>query len=153
MSERTKALIIKYGSCFLITFLWTIAYVLNRCTGDVSIFAWNEWISALQTGIKRTETVDWYHWICDGLTLPSMLQLSAGLMIWISNAGVFDILGYTIKSFLRMFSSDKERYGTYGDYVEEKREKRVQGYGFLIISGSISMGLTLLFLTLYMMVA
>ena len=149
MSKRTRVLLVKYGSCFLLTFLWTIVYVLDHCTGDASILVWSEWISALQTGIQETKAVDWYHWICDGLTLPSMLLLSAGLMIWISNAGAFDILGYTFKSFIRMFTSDRDSHETYGDYVAEKKEKRIHGYGFLIISGSISMGLTLLFLALY----
>lgn len=153
MSKRTKAIIIKYGISFLITFLWTVAYVLNRCADGASMLVWNEWIQAVQVGIRETKAVEWYHWICDGLTLPSMLLLSAGLMLWISNAGMFDLLGYAFKSFIRMFTSDRERYMTYGDYVEEKKEKRVKGYGFLIISGSISMGLTLLFLALYMMVA
>ena len=149
MSKRTQILLIKYGSCFLLTFILTVLYVLSRCTCGASIFLWSEWISALQTGAQEAKIVDWYHWICVGLPLPSMLLLSAGLMIWISNAGAFDILGYTFKSFIRMFTSDRDSHETYGDYVAEKKEKRIHGYGFLIISGSISMGLTLLFLALY----
>lgn len=112
------------------TAVFAAVYVLNHYTENATL-------------------TDWCHWICDGLTFPSTLLLSAGLMIWISNAGAFDLLGYTFKSFIRLFSSDKTSYGTYGDYVAEKKEKRVKGYGFLLISGSISMGLALVMLVLY----
>lgn len=135
MSKRAKILLIKYGCSFLGVALFTALYVISRYT-------------------ENATAANWFQWLCDGMTLPSILLLSAGLLIWISNNGAMDLLGYTFKTFIQLFnSSDKKRHGTYGDYVAEKKEKRVKGYGFLLISGSISMGLTLLFLVLYFAVS
>lgn len=131
MSKRAKTLLVKYGCCFLFVTVFTALYVAGRYTDDASV-------------------VDWCQWLCDGMTLPSILLLSMGLLIWIGNNGAFDLLGYTFKSFINLFqSSEKKSFGTYADYVVEKREKRVKGYGFLLVSGLISMGLTLLLLVLY----
>ena len=131
MSNRAKTLLIKYGGCFLFVGLFTALYVRSHFTAEATV-------------------VDWCQWICDGMTLPSIVLLSMGLLIWIGNNGAFDLLGYTFKSFINLFqSSEKKSFGTYADYVVEKREKRVKGYGFLLVSGLISMGLTLLMLVLY----
>ncbi len=151
MSKRTKILLIKYGSCVLFVALCTGIYVLDRCAGAVPIRQWQEFWAAVAAAGRNAGTTQWLHWFCDGLTLPSVLLLSAGAMLWISNAGVFDLLGYTLQNLLRLFtSSDRKSFGTYGDYVEEKKEKRLQGYGFLLISGAISMGVTILLLVLYL---
>lgn len=151
MSKRAKILLIKYGFCFLFVALFTGIYVLDRCAGMVSIRQWKEFWAAVAAAGQNVPTGDWLHWFCDGLTLPSVILLSAGVMTWVSNAGIFDLLGYTFRNLLLLFtSSDRKSFGTYGDYVEEKREKRLHGYGFLLISGGISMGVTLLLLVLYM---
>lgn len=151
MSKRAKILLIKYGSCLLFVALCAGIYVLDRCAGMVPIRQWKEFWAAVAASGRSVPLKDWLHWFCDGLTLPSVVLLSAGAMLWISNAGVFDLLGYTFRNLLRLFTSaERKSFGTYGDYVEEKKEKRLHGYGFLLISGGISMGLTLLLLSLYL---
>ena len=133
MNKRTIARLIKYGSSFLFVIAAAAIYVYSRYTPNAT-------------------TLQWYHWICDGLTLPSMLLLCAGLLLWITNAGALDILGYAGRFVIQMFlPGGKKRYGTYGDYVLEKQEKRIKGYGFLLITGAISMVATFLFLALYLM--
>lgn len=140
MSRRTKILLIKYGSCILFAAICAGIYVANRFAAEAV---------GGQASLEQ-----WLHWLCDGLTLPSTVLLSAGLMLWISNAGVFDLLGYTLQNLFRLFtSSDRKNFGTYGDYVEERKEKRLQGYGFLLISGAISMGATLLLLIWYLSIS
>ncbi len=150
MSKRTKIRLIKYGSCFLFVLLSAAMYVLDRCTGDVNMTDWSEWVESLRQAIAVSKPVEWYQWICDGLTLPSVLLLSSGILIWVSNAGALDFLGYSGRFIAQLFlPATHKRYGTYGDYVLERKDKRVKGYAFLLISGAVSMGLTLLFLGLY----
>ena len=159
MSERKKTRLIKYGSCALIVCLMASLYIYSRYTSD-----WNtrfaDRIGELPTWWSRVAfwfqcpgvpgAVAWFQWICDGLTLPSVSLLSAGLLIWVSNAGALDALGYAGRFVMQMFlPAGKKRYGTYGDYVLERREKRIRGYGFLLISGAVSLGITLLMLALY----
>jgi hypothetical protein len=153
LSKRAKVLLLKYGASWGFILLAAAAYVLDRCAGGARLSPLGEWFHAVGEGMMTAEAVDWFHWLCDGLTLPSILVLSVGLMIWISNAGMFDLLSFTVSSFFQLFvSDDKRKHGTYGDYVAERKEKRVRGYSFLLITGAASMGLTLLFLLLYTMV-
>ena len=150
MSKRTKVLLLKYGITSAFILIAAAAYVLDRCAGGAPLSPMQDWFNAVGAGAKAAELVDWFHWLCDGFTLPSMLVFFAGVMIWISNAGMFDLLSFTLSSFFQLFvSDDKKKRGTYGDYVAERREKRVHGYSCLLITGAIFAGLTVLFLLLY----
>lgn len=132
MSKRAITRLVKYGCSSLFVIASAVIYVASRYTPNAT-------------------TLQWYHWLCDSLTLPSMLLISAGVILWVSNAGALDALGYAGRFVIQMFlPASKKRYGTYGDYVLEKQEKRIKGYGFLLITGAISMAVNLVFLALYL---
>lgn len=164
MSKRTKIRLVKYISCLVFVLVLAGSYVLGQhstqfreaygaslefktALGDMTFFEKTRlWFQFFKTH----SLVEWYRWISDGLTLPSVTLLSAGLLIWVSNAGALDLLGYSGRFMLQLFlPANKKRYGTYGDYVAEKQEKRIKGYGFLLISGAISLAVTFVFIALF----
>ena len=171
MSKRTKIRLVKYISCLVFVLVLAGSYVLGQHStqfrelygafpklGDMSFFEkvrlWFQLFSErarLWFQFFESHTlVEWYRWISDGMTLPSVTLLSAGLLIWVSNAGALDLLGYSGRFMLQLFlPANKKRYGTYGDYVAEKQEKRIKGYGFLLISGAISLAVTFVFIALF----
>lgn len=162
MSKRILVRPIKYGACFLLVFMMAGSYVGGKYSGALtaryeeflSQMAFFEKISFGFQHLRDFDALKWYHWICDGLTLPSVILLSAGLLIWVSNAGALDLLGYSGRLLVQMFlPAGKKCHGTYGEYVAEKREKRVRGYGFLLVCGAVSLGVNFLFLFLYDTVA
>lgn len=91
-----------------------------------------------------------YRMLCDAFTIPGLLMLMVGLLLLISNEGMFDgllyALSYAVKTLIPLWGRDHERYY---DYVERKREKRVHGYGFLFVSGAVFMVIALVFLILF----
>ena len=175
MSKRTKIRLVKYISCLVFVLVLAGSYVLGQhstqfreaygaslefktALGDMTFFEktrlWFQFFfekTRLWFQFFKTHSlVEWYRWISDGLTLPSVTLLSAGLLIWVSNAGALDLLGYSGRFMMQLFlPASKKRYGTYGDYVAEKQEKRIKGYGFLLISGAISLAVTFVFIALF----
>lgn len=158
MSKRTKIRLVKYISCLVFVLVLAGSYVLGQHSTqfrelygasleDMKFF---EKVNLWFAFFDSHTLVEWYRWISDGLTLPSVTLLSAGLLIWVSNAGALDLLGYSGRFMMQLFlPASKKRYGTYGDYVAEKQEKRIKGYGFLLISGAISLAVTFVFIALF----
>jgi hypothetical protein len=92
-----------------------------------------------------------YLMLCDGLTIPGILLIMAGALVWASNTGVLDGLGYSLVFLFRSFipGMRAKRDERYADYVERKRENRIKGYGFLLISGAVTMAFALVFMFLF----
>ena len=131
MSDRTKQLLVKYGCCGLFVAVM-LAIFLNRV--DWGADGWDV--------ILRM--------ICDGLTVSGVLLLCAGALIWCTNEGAMDGIGYTLGRAVRMLiPGAKHRHERYYDYVQRKREKRVKGYGFLLISGGVVMAAALVVMVLF----
>ena len=158
MSKRTKIRLVKYISCLVFVLVLAGSYVLGQHSTQFREL-YGASLEDMKFAVKANlwfqffeshTLVEWYRWISDGLTLPSVTLLSAGLLIWVSNAGALDLLGYSGRFMLQLFlPANKKRYGTYGDYVAEKQEKRIKGYGFLLISGAISLAVTFVFIALF----
>ena len=72
-------------------------------------------------------------------------------MIWVSSKGVFDPLGFGIKIALGGFKAFRrdERYERYYDYKARKEQKRLTGYGFLVIMGAVFILLGVVFSMLF----
>ena len=132
MSNRVKVNLIKYGGCALFVAVLAWAYVSLRDFGGA-------------------ELVDKYLILCDAFTVPGMLLILAGCLMWASTTGVLDGLSYAVRYAVFSLIPGKrlERDEKYGDYIMRKREKRVKGYGFLFISGLITMVVALVFMALF----
>ena len=87
--------------------------------------------------------------LSDAFTVPGVLLLAIGSLMWISQQGTFDFFGYVGKTVVDLFRTRVEHV-RYGDYILEKREKRkIGGFGFLLITGAGFMVIAVLFLALY----
>ena len=125
---------LKYGLCLLFVGMMVGWYLGARDLND------------LQTR---------YRLLCDGLTIPGVLLLCAGSLVWASNQGALDGISYGLSLAVRTLIpgkslSPRERYG---DFVARKRANPVRGYGFLLICGGLTVVLSLVFLFLYMATA
>lgn len=91
-----------------------------------------------------------YRMLSDAFTVPGVLLLMLGCLIWISNLGALDGISYAIGAAVRSFVPGG-RHGeeAYGDYTRRKRENKIKGYGFLFLSGGVTMAIAVVFTALF----
>ena len=127
-----KARLTKYGLCALFVAVMAYFYLLSR---DFS-------------GAGNRER---YQLLCDALTVPGVLLVCAGALVWVSNLGALDGILYGLRLAFRALIPGKrlQKEENYQDFVAERQEKRVKGYGFLLITGAVTIAASLIFLGLY----
>ena len=127
-----KGRLTKYGFCALFVAVMAYVYLLPR-------------------NFAGAEGQEKYRLLCDALTVPGVLLLCAGALVWVSNLGALDGLFYGLRLAFRALIPGKrlQKEENYHDYVVARQEKRVKGYGFLLISGAVTIAASLLFLGLY----
>lgn len=131
MSNKVKTLLIKYGISVLICVGIGVAYAVSE-------------------NIAQQELVHVYRILSDAFTLPALLFLFSGAMVWLSNQGSLDAIGYLMLSVVRfLIPGGALKHEKYGDYVARRREKNVTGFGFLFVVGLICLVGALVFTMLY----
>lgn len=96
-------------------------------------------------------TADRYRILCDAFTIPGVILLMVGLLVWISTTGMFDSLGFAF-SWLgaRLIPGlALRRNEKYYDYVTRKRGNRAKGYRFLYIVGGVFLAVAIVFFILF----
>lgn len=95
--------------------------------------------------------VEKYRLLCDAFTIPGVILLMLGCLIWASGQGALDGVTYALRYAIYSLIPGKllERSEKYGDYIQRKRENRLKGYGFLFITGGASMAVSLVFMALF----
>ena len=131
MSKERKTQLIKYGASAGFVALMVYVYISLRD------FA----------GVELTEK---FRMLSDAFTIPGVLLIMAGAMVWSSNQGALDGLGYVTSTMVRGLipggrAKADERYA---DYVERKRNNPVRGFSFLFLTGGITIAISLVFLAL-----
>ena len=132
MSKRLRNNLIKYGICVAVC----LAYAAIHCFGR---------------GITTMAPVDLYRTISDGFTVPGMLCVFAGLLVWLSNEGTFHGIGYVLKNAAKalMFFTRRGEVEKYSDYVESRKDKTITGYSFLFVVGLLCLAVSVVFVLLY----
>lgn len=132
MSERLGKNLLKYGICSAVC----LAYAAFHC---------------FSRGITQMSAVDLYRTVSDGFTVPGMLCVFAGLLVWLSNEGVFNGIGYVLKYAAKslMFFTRRGEVEKYSDYVESRKDKEITGYSFLFVVGGICLVIAVVFVFLY----
>ena len=98
---------------------------------------------------SQTEPQKIFHILCDAFFVVGILLSSAGLLIFSSNEGTFDMLVYGVSSFVDMFrKQSKKKYDTFYDYRESRADKKL-GFGFLLICGLFFLAVSFVMLYLY----
>lgn len=112
--------IVGYAICFGIE---TILFFL---------ICWLGHYTALETDQERLRV------LCDAFTIPGLLLVALSGLIFAANNGTFYGLGYglrTAKQILLPFLPSEHM--KYRDYIAKKKEKKVSGYRFILISGLV----------------
>lgn len=96
---------------------------------------------------KETETSRIYHVLCDGFTVVGTVFTGFGLLLFVSNEGAFDGLGYALKSFFGMFRRTHVRESYY-DYRTRRGSKKMS-FTTLLISGLVILLIAIVLYILY----
>lgn len=103
----------------------------------------------LSNGVLDAALKDVYRLVSDAFGVPGLLYLFAGLLIYLSNEGAFDGISYVLQYAFKALIPGTQKMENYGTYRERSREKRITGYGFLLIIGGVLQALSLLFTWLF----
>ncbi len=132
MSERARKNLIKYGISGGLCLAYAVLHCVSRNASEMS-------------------AVDLYRTLADGFTVPGMLCIFAGLIVWLSNEGAFNGVSYVLKAAVQslLFLGRRGPVEKYGDYVENQRKKQTKGYSFLFVTGAVCLAVAGVFLVLY----
>ena len=132
MMKRLTPYLIKYGFSF--AFVGLVA-----------------WFYISQRDFQGAELVNKYRMICDALTIPGVLLVLFGAMLWVTGQGALDGIAYCIRFAVFSLIPGKrlERDEKYVDYVIRKRENRKKGYSFLFYSGLVTLAAAGVFMYLF----
>ncbi|MDD4124774.1 MAG: DUF3899 domain-containing protein [Eubacteriales bacterium] len=94
---------------------------------------------------------DKYRILCDAFTIPGILMLMSGLLVWVSTMGAFDTLAYAFSwAFNRLIPGLTLKSNVkFYDYIERKKNNRIKGYSFLFICGLAFLLISVVFLILF----
>lgn len=92
-----------------------------------------------------------YRILGDAFFIPGFILICVGGLMFASASGALDGIGYALHCVGCTLIPGRRlyKYKTYGDYIESKQENRVKGYGFLFISGLITLAISVVFLILF----
>ena len=92
-----------------------------------------------------------YQLLCDAFTVPGVLLLCAGALIWVTNLGALNGIAYGLRLavFALIPGKRTDREESYAQYVQRKRAGPARGYGFLLICGAVTVAVSFVFLVLY----
>jgi hypothetical protein len=131
VSKEGKSRLLKYGISAAVCIAIVVAY-------------------SLAEEIASQEMVNVYRILSDAFFLPAALFLFSGLLVWLSNEGALDAIGYMISGVIRfLIPAGQLKHEKYADYVERRREKNVTGYSFLFVVGAVCLVAALVFTWLY----
>ena len=83
-----------------------------------------------------------FHILCDAFFVVGVVTTSAGLLVFSSNEGTFDMLVYGVKTFMDLFrKTSLRKYDTFYDYRMSKADQKIK-FGFLVICGAVFLALS-----------
>lgn len=131
MKKRVRTGILKYGIFGAICAAFVLLYCFSRDFSQQSL-------------------AEKYRILCDAFTIPGLLSLGIGVLLWASNDGIFNGLSYCLNVAWRaLIPGGRAKTERYYDYVTRKGEKKLTGYGFLFVGGGVCMAVAAVFLALF----
>ena len=92
--------------------------------------------------------------LADAFTIPAVITLMAGLLVWVYNQGAFDMIAYggsiAIRNLIPSYKGYNKRDETFYDYKMRQDKKRIKGYSFLFIGGGVYFIPGIVFYILYL---
>ncbi len=131
MSKSAKSNLIRYLVAIFVGLALVYGYIAPRDLMD-------------QTRMEQ------YHILCDAFTLPGIFMVMIGLMLLMGNLGALDAISFAFHYLFHTFLPLTGESMTYLEFVEDRREHRIHGFGFLFVVGIVFTAIAVLFLYLYM---
>ncbi len=130
-SDKKKAMW-KYLITIVVSIVFTVTYILQR-------------------EFPAEELAETMHILCDAFTIPGILLVLSGALVFVINGGGLDSLGYLSTFIVRAFVPTKALtpLESYYDYIQRMRKRPTRKFGHLIIVGAVDLALSFLFLILY----
>ncbi len=121
-------------------------YSITLAIGLVIAFA----VLLIKDFFSQTEAATIFAILCDAFCISGVLVTGAGLLIFSSNEGTFDILVYGVKSFWGFFKKDKtKKHDTFYDYRASRAEHKM-AFGYIVLCGLILLAISGIMLALNM---
>lgn len=88
--------------------------------------------------------------LCDCFFVPGILLFLFGVLVFCTNGGTFDMLGFGAKKFFGLFRREKteENRESFYDYRVRKQKNR-RSFGYLLIVGAVFLMVAVVFFLLY----
>lgn len=119
-------------------------YLITLIAGLAAVAA----IAWAKDVLAQTEPAQVYHILCDCFFAVGTVLCCAGLLIFSSNEGTFDMMVYGISSFIDLFrAKSKKKYETFYDYRNSRADVKIP-FGFLLICGLLFIAVSLVFMSL-----
>lgn len=88
--------------------------------------------------------------LADAFTIPGVVMIMAGLLVWVTSRGGFDMISYgLLRAKDSLIPGSKHSGEQYYDYKVRQDKKRPKGYSFMFISGGIYLVPAIIFNILY----
>jgi len=120
---------------------------LLRWLGTPAIGAAVAWWYATSRWEEEMTLVLQYRVLCDAFSIPGIMMVMIALLLTLNNLGALDTIAYLMSFLPRMIAP--AAFGEpqmFIDYVEQRREKRNKGFGFLYIVGFLFLGVAIYYL-------
>ena len=133
MKENKLKLVWKYLICFGVMGVFTVGMLISF-------------------GFSFTnDLIDIYRDLADAFTVPGLLAVLIGALVWVPTTGFFDALTFGVGILFKGLLPFKkgERFERFYDYKARKDEKRFTGYGFIVISGAVYLAIGIVFTALF----
>ena len=108
-------------------------------------------ICLLEGIFSFTEAFRVYATLCDAFFIPGIFCLGLGIILFVANNGVFEMLAYGVMRFISLFKRNprNNKYETFYDYHVAMAEKPKADFVFLLIVGGGFILISLLFLLIW----
>ena len=120
-------------------------YLITFLIGCVGVFLilWYKDIFA------QTEPGKIFHILTDAFFVVGVVITSAGLLVFSSNEGTFDMIVYGVRSFMDFFRKEKlNKFDTFYDYRQSRADTKLP-FGFIVINGLFFLAVSFVMLFLY----
>ena len=88
--------------------------------------------------------------LADAFTIPGVVMIMAGLLVWVASQGGFDMISYgLLRAKDSLIPGAKHNGEQFYDYKVRQDKKRPKGYSFMFISGGIYLIPAIIFNILY----
>ena len=132
MSEKFRKNLVKYAIAFGVCLVYAAIHLFTRDPGAM-------------------ERADLYRTLSDAFTVPGLICGFSGALVWLSNEGSLDGIGYVLQYAAKslLFFGRRGPLETYKEYVERRQAKRTGGYAFLFVTGAVCLLIGTVFTALF----